>query len=302
MALCLPALLLVVVPSVAISASKRHVELLAPKGNAVPASLKLIEPSEPDFNQLVSLYFPGIIGISNFREMRPFLALLRNSRSVPAVAYDLRWVFIYKGNKAETISQSFMMRPLSHRENVTLMPDSARLLSVKFNFTPGDYGASASFPDRIAALRLPRTANLVSCVANLDGVVYADQTYSGPKGAQTWRRWAVAQIADRDEAIYVLNLMNASNEGHSFSQILESQVHRGREDRGNHTMDIYIRARGESAIQVGVLLRRNGPTGAVPTLARVPGGVGAGVVSALGKRYERRFPAKLHPGDNNASK
>ncbi|MGH9449172.1 MAG: hypothetical protein ACRD11_01390 [Terriglobia bacterium] len=312
-AIALATLIIAASSSCALLAQVKHqrgLELIPQKANKVTYGLTLVTPSEANFDRVVEIYFQGLPGFSDYQGVRPYLALLRNDSAVPAVGYEIQWRVLYRDGHAQTFNNTFVLRPLTRTVNVTLLPQSVRLIFPKLTFTPAEYQVipdrgdqfavsrlissainltpreyqdTSNFAEQISASRFLSSAGLVSGSPEVVGVVYRDGTYAGPEGIQVWRRYVTARLAARDEALYVLDLLNSSAPVEKVYTALDRQTERELLDQGTDTTDMYVRNRGRSADYVESLLQRDGADETLKILARIAGPSKSFTV--FGKRY-----------------
>lgn len=268
-------------------------ELLVPKWKAVPYSLTLITPSQANFDSVLESNFPGILdGVSDFQATRPYLVMIRNNAPLASIAYVIEWKVSYQDGKSQTWSSTSILSPLTDLASATLTPGGIRLVSPSFNLTPSQYrpGSLTGWLSQ-ASLVSPPPAGIASSVPEVIGVVWGGGGYSGPEGAQLWRRWVVTRFAAVDVARYVLKALDSSTPLPKIYSNLDQQYLRGQQYMGTTTMETYINARGRCAARAEWLLQNAGRKAAVSHFLNTAGGSAASSEgpTVFGTAYERLF-------------
>ncbi len=249
------------------SSGARSLVLRAPAANQVGSSLTVVSPSAGAFNALLNAYFPGVSGMPNFESLRPYLLLIRNETTLPAVAYAVRWDISYEHGDTGVLEKYYVLRPLDQGPNTALPVGSIRLISPLFNVTPRQYEATSNFAEQYPGSPPP----VAGLSASVEGVVYRGGEYSGPEGPEVWVRSALGKFAARDEAESVVSLLSSGTTLPDLFDTLELQILRGSWLHGTDAMDVYVYARGESARDVDTLIHRAGKDRALRALSKLAG-------------------------------
>jgi hypothetical protein len=288
--------------SLRLVAQQRALELTPFKENEVPNSLILIKPSDPKFDTILNGYFRGLSEVPTFQNMRPYMVLVQNDATVPAVAYTISWKLVYRDGSIKTVSSTSISWPSfwpiiwagadgnfinpSGQASIPLRPGGIRLVSPIFNMgPPGDLEGMKFYG---VGVFLSSSTNPAVCpVAEIEGAVYRGGTYSGPEGVQVWRLHTTARFAAHDEAVHVLHLLNSSEPLKSVDSTLDVENKRGLSEHGTDTMAMYIRARGAFAGEVmGALGSKEG----LKILRRIASEwPNPGAFTILGKRYRHLY-------------
>ena len=291
-----------------LAAQKRAFELTPFKENEVPNSLILIKPSDPKFDTILNGYFRGLSEVPTFQSLRPYMVLVQNDATVPAVAYSIAWKLVYRDGSIKTVSSTSISWPSlgpiiwegadgsfinpSGEASIPLPPGGIRLVSPIFNMGPPGDLAGMQFYGVGVFLSSPYP---ISSVAEIEGAVYRGGTYSGPEGVEVWRLHMTAWSAAHDVAVHVLHLLNSSEPLKSVDSALDLEAKRGVSEHTNNTMGMYIRARGAYAGVVGGAL---GSKRGLKILGKIANEwPNPGAYTVLGKRYRHLYSTAAQTGN-----
>lgn len=215
-------------------------------------SLTLIKPSDPRFDDMIDINYPGLSHESAYQSMRPFLVIVRNDTGLPAVAYAITWTTEYTTGPGRQYQAVVVNRPLMNRGAMQYIPSGAvRLLSPVLNLTPKDYQSYQSFSKMFPASIFRGSQGLVSVDIKVDGVVYNDNTFIGEDKTRILQRYVMARFAIRDESRAALRLINST--GPQFQipaelqQMLNNEFQWGAKADQDTPLALYVRARGQAS-------------------------------------------------------
>lgn len=231
-------------------------------------SLTLIKPTDADFESTLDTYFPGVSQEPGYqRKIRPFLVIVRNDTSTPAVAYAIQWEEHYSDGSSHFLRASFVNVPLMQSVATTYIPSEViRLISPLFNVTPKGYQWYHSFGRMFPASHFPASNGASSMDVDVDGVVYRGGAFIGPDKTHILQRYVAAHFAARDEALAALKFIQSSTEPQflvapKLGQMLDQQIQWKNRAYQFTLLARYVRARGRSAQDLKRILQYRGLRG-----------------------------------------
>jgi hypothetical protein len=235
-------------------------------------SLTLTKPTDPYFESALDENFPGISAEDGYEQaIKPWLAIVENSTGLTAVAYAITWQAHYADGSSQPLQAVYLNRPLMDAGAMTFIPPGGVcLIAPTFNLTPAVYlGFQSSFAHAYPAGSFPASNGLSSVDVNVDGVVYSDGSFIGPDVTRVLQRYVAARFAARDEALAVLNLIDASTAPQSvvvgqLQKVFSHQSQWGLEamQANHHTLlAFYVRGRGNTAADFRRILLARGLAG-----------------------------------------
>ena len=233
-------------------------------------SLVALTAETVGFDARVEQTYPGITHVAQYRTMRPFLVLLVNQNASTVEAYAVRWRVATPGGDPQELTTSFIRRHfLTPDVDQAIASNAVRLVYPLFNLSPAEYVAERDFAQRYPASVYPQGSSSPAVQGSLDGVVYADGSFSGADTTRIWELYKCSQNGERDEAIAVLEMDGAHASGDEMRRRLDRDVMRGIYVQGQDLQAMYQHARGESADRMRVQLRLVGQAAFVEELQQV---------------------------------
>lgn len=221
-------------------------------------SLRLINATNPAFDQILEGYFPGITSVEQYQSIRPFLVLLRNDSSLSAKAYAIHWDLTTSEGSQHELTVSFIRRRLlMPQAEHSIKPADVRLVSPLFNLTPRDYADNPYFSSRYPAALYPNFGSSMNVTSSLDGVVYSDGTFVGENRTKILQSYRCSRNAEHDETLAILSAV-ASENSTDLAALLRQHVQKGYSGDGSDIHGVYRHARAESATMMLGMLRHMG--------------------------------------------
>ncbi|HVB98717.1 MAG TPA: hypothetical protein VNJ12_05205, partial [Candidatus Dormibacteraeota bacterium] len=225
--------------------------------------LTVVTPSDPRFDEQVALYFNAIEDAA-YQTIRPYLVFVVNNEPVEARAYALRWTYVYPDGRTTDSIYSFFTTRLDDRPGASkiLKAGAARLISPLFNISAARWNSDSTlrnqfgseYGSRFAHYQPPGTRVSVK----LDGVVYLDDSFSGPNKSMVLQRYLCRVNGEHDEVVGEEDAIRSGATAGTIDSALTSDVRRGRFDIGTYLPARYVRARGRAALRLREILRRQG--------------------------------------------
>ncbi len=270
---CLMPILILVLSPAAFAQNKGVMHLKVQQ--TASQSLTLIKPTDPDFENMLDSYFPGVSLQAGYQQaIRPFLVIVRNDNYLPAAAYAITWTVHYEDGGLRRLRAMFVNRALMPPQVIAYIPPGGiRLISpLMLDVAPSQYESntdSAVYPPE----SYPPSNELASVDPIVDGVVYSDGSFIGPDSTRILQRSVMARFAARDEALAALNLIQTSTApqlivAQQLKDTLDQQIRLGDGVSKTTLLARYVRARDRTAQDVQRILRNRGLTGLEALLLR----------------------------------
>ncbi|MGA2888580.1 MAG: hypothetical protein ABSE51_11055 [Terracidiphilus sp.] len=256
----------------------RGAALRLPAESGTEGNLTIVQPASPEFEPLMSRYYPGLSSLKGYSAAKPYMALVQNSSGVPVRAFSIRFDCIERpGLPTESEYVKFLYDPLSEypgvdRNGTVFAPNEVRLVAPGFLMdSPKAY---LEFPSRfqwalplMVQYPLKETEGETTPYSNVsvDAVVFSNHHMRGPNASRLFQKYTAVRDGRRAEWKLAQNALGNASEPEAIAKQLKAHESAGVAIRQTPTADAttyykqqYALAQGLEAARINRLVQKQG--------------------------------------------
>lgn len=241
----------------------------SPDAQTDPHLLRLLTPSDPDFNSRIDTEYPGLKKASGFQDIQSKIVLVQNQSAHAIHAFVMKWTTQTQGGSPEVTFTPYMKTPTPNHVltgGVVLAPNESRLLSPWFSLSKAQFasmrGGNGSLDVVVTFLR----ANLAGPAkdskllgGSVDGVVFGDRHFVGSDEAKLLDHFECERNGQHDEGISMSRALKNRESDQQIIDRLNAHIQKGQALRGNtDRQSLYLAARASEAQMLLQIFKQGG--------------------------------------------